>query len=90
MLDYFKVIGRVLGLAAPLAVFHYRLLDVYFLPGFYKMVLNNRVNSKDIEAVDGELCKGLTCVHTVSFVERILSPICRENDITDVLERRSP
>ena len=54
------------------------------------MVLNKRVNSKDIEAVDYELCKGLTCVHTVSFVERILSPICRENDITDVLERRSP
>ena len=33
-LDYFKFIVRVLGLT----VFH-QLFDVYFVPGFYKMVL---------------------------------------------------
>ena len=55
-LDYFKFIGRVLGLA----VFHHRFLDAYFVPGFYKMVLGKRVNLKDLEAVDYELYKGLT------------------------------
>ena len=62
-LDYFKFIGRVLGLA----VFHHRFLDAYFVPGFYKMVLNKKVNLKDLEAVDYELYKGLTwmlCVHS--------------------------
>ncbi|KAH9989537.1 hypothetical protein BJV77DRAFT_1016981 [Russula vinacea] len=54
-LDYFKFIGRVLGLA----VFHHRFLDAYFVPGFYKMVLGKRVNLKDLEAVDYELYKGL-------------------------------
>ncbi|KAF8469823.1 HECT-domain-containing protein [Russula ochroleuca] len=55
-LDYFKFIGRVLGLA----VFHHRFLDAYFVPGFYKVVLGKRVNLKDLEAVDYELYKGLT------------------------------
>jgi E3 ubiquitin-protein ligase NEDD4 len=55
-LDYFKFIGRVLGLA----VFHHRFLDAYFVPGFYKMVLGKKVNLKDLEAVDYELYKGLT------------------------------
>ena len=55
-LDYFKFIGRVLGLA----VFHHRFLDAYFVPGFYKMVLNKKVNLKDLEAVDYELFKGLS------------------------------
>ncbi|KAI9454451.1 HECT-domain-containing protein [Lactarius psammicola] len=55
-LDYFKFIGRVLGLA----VFHHRFLDAYFVPSFYKMVLGKKVNIKDLEAVDYELYKGLT------------------------------
>jgi E3 ubiquitin-protein ligase NEDD4 len=55
-LDYFKFIGRVLGLA----IFHHRFVDAYFVPGFYKMTLGKRVNIKDLEAVDYELYKGLT------------------------------
>ncbi|KAI0294622.1 hypothetical protein B0F90DRAFT_1890995, partial [Multifurca ochricompacta] len=55
-LDYFKFIGRVLGLA----IFHHRFLDAYFVPGFYKMVLGKKVNLKDLEAVDYDLHKGLT------------------------------
>jgi E3 ubiquitin-protein ligase NEDD4 len=39
-LDYFKFIGRVLSLA----VFHHRFLDAYFVPGFYKVVLEKKVN----------------------------------------------
>jgi len=54
-LDYFKFIGRVLGLA----IFHHRFVDAYFVPGFYKMVLGKKVNLKDLEAVDYELHKGL-------------------------------
>ncbi|KAH8984547.1 hypothetical protein EDB86DRAFT_141768 [Lactarius hatsudake] len=37
-LDYFKFIGRVLGLA----VFHHRFLDAYFVPSFYRMVLGKK------------------------------------------------
>ncbi|KAH9051547.1 hypothetical protein EDB83DRAFT_2622224 [Lactarius deliciosus] len=55
-LDYFKFIGRVLGLA----VFYHRFLDAYFVLSFYKMTLGKRVNMKDLEAVDYELYKGLT------------------------------
>jgi hypothetical protein len=55
-LDYFKFIGRVLGLA----VFHRCFLDANFTLGFYKMVLNKAVHLKDLEAVDCELYKGLT------------------------------
>ena len=55
-LVYFKFIGRVLGLA----VFHHRFLDANFVPGFYKMVLNKKINLKDLKAVDYELYKGLT------------------------------
>ena len=46
-LDYFKFIGRVLGLA----IFHHRFVDAYFVPGFYKMVLGKRENIKDFETV---------------------------------------
>ncbi|KAI0319606.1 hypothetical protein OF83DRAFT_1281822 [Amylostereum chailletii] len=55
-LDYFKFIGRCLGLA----IFHHRFLDAYFVPSMYKMILGKRVNIKDLEAVDYELYKGLT------------------------------
>ena len=87
-LDYFKFIGRVLGLA----VFHHRFLDAYFVPGFYKMVLGKRVNLKDLEAVDYELYKGLNWMLCVvkSAVgiesDRTELSFFRDNDITDVLE----
>ncbi len=66
-LDYVKFIGRIFGLAA----FHHRFLNAYFVPGFYKMVLNKKMNLKDLEAVDYELYKGLTwmlCVLAVVVV----------------------
>jgi E3 ubiquitin-protein ligase NEDD4 len=87
-LDYFKFIGRVLGLA----VFHHRFLDAYFVPGFYKVVLGKRVNLKDLEAVDYELYKGLNwMLYVVKSAVGIESDqtelsIFRDNDITDVLE----
>ena len=87
-LDYFKFIGRVLGLA----IFHNRFLDAYFVPGFYKVVLEKKVNLKDLEAVDGELYKSLTwmlCVLIVVVVFVIVADASfrhRENSITGVLE----
>ncbi|KAI9466000.1 hypothetical protein BJY52DRAFT_315729 [Lactarius psammicola] len=45
-LGHFKCIGRVHGLA----IFHHRSLSEYFVPGFYKMVLNKEI-LKDLEAV---------------------------------------
>ena len=63
-LNYFKFIGRVLGLT----VFHHRLLDV---PGFYKVVLN-KVNLKDPEAVDYKLYKGLTWMLCVRIPSRFV------------------
>jgi hypothetical protein len=57
-LEHFKFIGRVLGLA----VFHCHFLDVSFVPVFYKMIFNKKVNLKDLEAVDNELYDGLTWI----------------------------
>ncbi|KAI0049149.1 HECT-domain-containing protein [Auriscalpium vulgare] len=55
-LDYFKFIGRCLGLA----IYHQRFVDAFFVPSFYKMLLAKKVTLKDLEAVDYELFKGLT------------------------------
>ncbi len=66
-LDSFKYIGGVLSLA----VLHHRFLNAYFVPGFYKMVLNKKVNLEDLEVVDSELYNGLTwmlCVVVVVVV----------------------
>ncbi|KAI9456214.1 hypothetical protein BJY52DRAFT_1276782 [Lactarius psammicola] len=60
-LDFFKSIGRVIGFA----VFHHWFLNEYFVPGFYKMVLDKKVNPKDPEAVDFE---SYGCWRTISRV----------------------
>jgi len=66
-LSYFKFIGRCLGLA----IFHRRLLDAYFVPSFYKMILGKHMSLADLEAVDAELHRSLGWM--------------LGNDITDVL-----
>lgn len=55
-LNYFKFIGRCLGLA----IFHRRFVDAYFIVSFYKMILKKKVNLADLESVDAELHRGLT------------------------------
>jgi hypothetical protein len=70
-LDYFKFTGRVFGLA----IFHRRFLDVPFVPAFYKMILNKKVNLKDLEAVDYELYKGLTWMLCVRIRRQWLSSL---------------
>ncbi|KAI6028340.1 hypothetical protein F5J12DRAFT_959304 [Pisolithus orientalis] len=55
-LNYFKFIGRCLGLA----IFHRRFVDAYFIVSFYKMILKKKVTLSDLESVDAELHRGLT------------------------------
>ncbi|ORX44255.1 HECT-domain-containing protein [Hesseltinella vesiculosa] len=54
-LNYFKFIGRVVGLA----IFHRRFLDAFFIVSFYKMILNKRVTVADMESVDAEFHRSL-------------------------------
>ncbi|PFH52377.1 hypothetical protein AMATHDRAFT_2113 [Amanita thiersii Skay4041] len=55
-LNYFKFIGRCLGLG----IFHRRFLDAYFIVSFYKMILKKKITLADLESVDAELHRGLT------------------------------
>ncbi|KAK7207807.1 E3 ubiquitin-protein ligase hula [Myxozyma melibiosi] len=55
-LNYFKFIGRVVGLA----IFHRRFLDAFFIGAFYKMVLKKRVVLSDMEGVDAEFYRNLS------------------------------
>jgi len=55
-LNYFKFIGRCLGLG----IFHRRFLDAYFIVSFYKIILKKKVTLSDLESVDAELHRGLT------------------------------
>ena len=55
-LNYFKFIGRVVGLG----IFHRRFLDAYFIVSFYKMILKKKIALADLESVDAGLFRGLT------------------------------
>ena len=54
-LNYFKFIGRVLGLA----IFHRRFLDAHFIVSFYKMILKKRITLSDMESVDADYYRSL-------------------------------
>ncbi|ORZ21534.1 hypothetical protein BCR42DRAFT_407718 [Absidia repens] len=54
-LNYFKFIGRIVGLA----IFHRRYLDAYFIVSFYKMILVKKVSVADLESVDNEFHRSL-------------------------------
>ncbi|KAK2737752.1 hypothetical protein FQN57_007399 [Myotisia sp. PD_48] len=55
-LNYFKFIGRVVGLA----IFHRRFLDSFFIGAFYKMMLRRQVSLQDMEGVDEDFHRNLT------------------------------
>lgn len=57
-LNYFKFIGRCLGLA----IFHRRFVDAYFIVSFYKMILHKKITLSDLESVDAELFRGMTWI----------------------------
>lgn len=54
-LNYFKFIGRVVGLA----IFHRRFLDAFFIGALYKMVLGKMVALADMEGVDADFHRSL-------------------------------
>jgi E3 ubiquitin-protein ligase NEDD4 len=54
-LNYFKFVGRVVGLA----VFHRRFLDAFFVGAMYKMMLRKKIVLQDLESVDSEMFKSL-------------------------------
>lgn len=54
-LNYFKFVGRVVGLA----VFHRRFLDAFFVGAMYKMMLRKKIILQDLESVDSEMYKSL-------------------------------
>ena len=54
-LNYFKFVGRVVGLA----VFHRRFLDAFFVGAMYKMMLRKKIVLQDLESVDSEIYKSL-------------------------------
>lgn len=54
-LNYFKFIGRVVGLA----IFHRRFLDAFFIGALYKMMLNKPVSLQDMEGVDADFHRSL-------------------------------
>ncbi|KAI9829362.1 MAG: hypothetical protein M1826_005682 [Phylliscum demangeonii] len=57
-LNYFKFIGRVVGLA----IFHRRFLDAFFIGALYKMILKKKVTLADMEGVDMTFHKSLTYI----------------------------
>ncbi|KAJ3075434.1 hypothetical protein HDU98_008172 [Podochytrium sp. JEL0797] len=54
-LNYFKFIGRVVGLA----VFHQRFLDAFFVVSLYKLILGKKVVVADMESIDAQQYKSL-------------------------------
>ncbi|EEB08801.1 HECT-type ubiquitin-protein ligase E3 Pub1 [Schizosaccharomyces japonicus yFS275] len=54
-LNYFKFIGRVIGLA----IFHRRFVDAFFVVSFYKMILKKKVALSDMESMDAEYYRSL-------------------------------
>jgi len=84
-LNYFKFIGRCLGLG----IFHRRFLDAYFIVSFYKMILKKKVTLADLESVDAELHRGMTWMLYVlcsSQCDCALTKVCSENVITDIID----
>ncbi|KAL8711312.1 MAG: hypothetical protein Q9220_004209 [cf. Caloplaca sp. 1 TL-2023] len=70
-LNYFKFIGRVVGLA----IFHRRFLDAFFIGAFYKMILRKKVVLADMEGVDAVFHKGLSYIaEHDDFQDAIVDP----------------
>jgi E3 ubiquitin-protein ligase NEDD4 len=54
-LNYFRFIGRIVGLA----IFHQRFLDAFFISSFYKMILGKKIVVQDLESVDADYYRSL-------------------------------
>jgi len=65
-LNYFKFIGRVLGLG----IFHRCFLDVDFVTSFHKLILKKEVTLADLESMDADLHSGLTSILENDVVDK--------------------
>ena len=74
-LNYFKFIGRVVGLA----IFHRRFLDAFFIGAFYKMILRKKVNLADMEGVDADFHRTLTWT-LENDIEGVIEPTFSTED----------
>ncbi|TIA76152.1 hypothetical protein E3P91_00019 [Wallemia ichthyophaga] len=74
-LNYFKFIGRCVGLA----IFHRRFLDAYFITSLYKMILNKRIGLQDLESVDAELHRSMSWI-----LDNDITDILDNNFVADV------
>ncbi|KAI9469250.1 hypothetical protein BX667DRAFT_502754 [Coemansia mojavensis] len=54
-LNYFRFIGRTMGLA----IFHRRFLDAFFTSSFYKMILKKPITLEDMQSVDADIYRSL-------------------------------
>ncbi|KAG0234674.1 hypothetical protein BGW42_006294 [Actinomortierella wolfii] len=75
-LNYFKFIGRVVGLA----IFHRRLLDAFFIVSFYKMILKKKVTLADLESVDADVHRNLNWLLEDDNAAEILDTTFSTND----------
>ena len=75
-LNYFKFIGRCLGLA----IFHRRFLDAYFIVSFYKMILSKKITLADMESVDAEIFRSLTWMLNNDVTDIIENTMSVEDD----------
>ncbi|KAF9358513.1 hypothetical protein BGX34_008898, partial [Mortierella sp. NVP85] len=75
-LNYFKFIGRVVGLA----IFHRRLLDAFFIVSFYKMILKKKVTLADLESVDADVFRNMNWLLDDDGAAEILDTTFSTND----------
>ncbi|KAF9348879.1 hypothetical protein BGX34_002196 [Mortierella sp. NVP85] len=75
-LNYFKFIGRVVGLA----IFHRRLLDAFFIVSFYKMILKKKVTLADLESVDADVYRNMNWLLDDDSAAEILDTTFSTND----------
>ncbi|KAG0300192.1 hypothetical protein BGZ98_009372 [Dissophora globulifera] len=75
-LNYFKFIGRVVGLA----IFHRRLLDAFFIVSFYKMILKKKVTLADLESVDADVFRNMNWLLEDDTAAEVLDTTFSTND----------
>jgi len=54
-LQYFKFIGRIVGMA----IFHQKFLDIFFIGPMYKMILDKKITTQDMESVDADFHRSI-------------------------------
>jgi E3 ubiquitin-protein ligase NEDD4 len=88
-LNYFKFIGRIVGLA----VFHQRFLEAFFIGSLYKMLLKKKITVPDMESLDADYHRSLKwMLYVIALLSHQLeteTDVCgfaSENDITDILD----